>query len=125
MRSTYDCVTTVTPNLAVPNPKKKIVPKVLVVARIERGFYEELGHSWEAMVFSSSAGFRSGRGRTGGRRRIEATSARRFSSTAGGRGRRGLLIMLRRSTSGSPTTIGSDREMAPRSVNCRRGWGLP
>jgi len=34
--------TTVTPNPPLPRPKKKVLPKVSVAARIERGYYEDM-----------------------------------------------------------------------------------
>jgi hypothetical protein len=35
-------VTLVTPTLPLPKPKKKVLPKVSVAGRIERGYYEDL-----------------------------------------------------------------------------------
>ena len=34
--------TTVTPSPPLPRPKKKVLPKVSVAARIERGYYEDM-----------------------------------------------------------------------------------
>jgi hypothetical protein len=34
--------TTVTPSPPLPRPKKKVLPKVSVAARIERGYYEDV-----------------------------------------------------------------------------------
>jgi hypothetical protein len=34
--------TTVTPTPPLPRPKKKVLPKVSVAARIERGYYEDM-----------------------------------------------------------------------------------
>ena len=34
--------TTVTPTPSLPRPKKKVLPKVSVAARIERGYYEDM-----------------------------------------------------------------------------------
>ena len=42
MAHSHTTVTPVTPTPPLPKPKKKVLPRVSVAARIERGYYEDL-----------------------------------------------------------------------------------
>ena len=42
MAHSYPTVTPVTPTPPLPKPKKKVLPRVSVAARFERGYYEDL-----------------------------------------------------------------------------------
>ena len=42
MAHSHTTVTPVTPAPPLPKPKKKVLPRVSVAARIERGYYEDL-----------------------------------------------------------------------------------